>query len=188
MAEDEDFTKLSNVVPEFWHDLIARIIPGLLIIITTSTDPIQYSKDISAGGFIGVILCAYAIGISADLLFGCICSFIPPISNMSEHLYKQLKHPSGERSLLVKMLAEIVLLRTLFFWSLTNAILYFLNDWKPDLINNYLSFLNIHPIMISGSTATITLVGWIRIMLETNKRFPDPNKEQLKIENSTSTG
>jgi hypothetical protein len=49
LSDIDEINKLSGIIPELWHDIIARIVPGLLILFLTYPDTDIFLKDISFG-------------------------------------------------------------------------------------------------------------------------------------------
>lgn len=55
-ADGEKIGKLSGIVPEVWHDLIARIIPGLLVTYMLYEPTHDSMKSLTIAGFAGFLL------------------------------------------------------------------------------------------------------------------------------------
>ncbi|CAK0775641.1 membrane hypothetical protein [Gammaproteobacteria bacterium] len=110
-------SKLSAIVPEFWHDLIARIVPGFLILYSVKGNFIGILKGVSFIDLLGELLLSYSIGITVDILSDAAFCIMPWYQNKREEFYKKLdKHESQYRKLLVKMFAEVVFFRSLSFY------------------------------------------------------------------------
>lgn len=134
MSEDMDeekIGKVSGLVPEIWHDLIARIIPGLVIIYTTYRPDHESVITLTISGFVFSIIAAYLVGLTMDLMTGGVTErFVAKsknqvISSLSVKDYNEVdKLPSPSREIIVKMFAEVVLCRSLFFFSFFQFVYY----------------------------------------------------------------
>jgi hypothetical protein len=136
---EDNVGKLTGIVPEMWHDLIARIVPGAIIAyFALGSDP-KLLTDISFSNFAGALILAYLIGLFADILSGTatngiafigkyipngpktwLASRLPTIFTQSltisnYNLIDTLKSPA--RDLMVKFFAEVVLCRSLFYFA-----------------------------------------------------------------------
>ena len=114
----EDANKLSKIVPEFWHDIIARIVPGFLILIATYPAAIGES-EISFGELGLGLLSAYVIGFTFDILSQIVFRLVPRYDRARTKIYDTIDALPAYRDLLIKMFAEAVLFRSLcFYWLL----------------------------------------------------------------------
>ena len=172
MPNDEDFTKLSNVVPEFWHDLIARIIPGFVILATSFPSLLQ-AASATIGGFVGIVLLAYVLGIIADILFDGFLRLAPPYDRHRNRIYSQLNGATNERPLIVKMLAEIVLFRTMFLLSLVHSVISAIICYDPNLATTFFQGMKTYPWWLAIPASAAMLLSWIRMNKNTSLRFPD---------------
>jgi hypothetical protein len=180
--DEEKIGKLSGVVPEMWHDLIARITPGLVIAYTVYGNAPQSFKEITIGGFAGAIIVAYVVGLMMDLLAGVVTdclAVVPllkyvfePLSLRNYNTVDELKSPA--RELVVKMFAEVVLCRSLFYYSLAQL---FAAGWLASgfathkFFQKAFGFFQGVPWQVSLITTVAAAVCWYRMNCEAQRRF-----------------
>ncbi len=171
--------KVSGFVPEVWFDLIARVVPGTVIVLATSSTDI--SLDLSFGNFAGGLVGVYVVGFAFDVisegLFGCIFRIFSRWTKCF-YTYRQLSDKvellaANQRNVIVKMEAEAVLARSLFFYFLIHLFLTGLScfwadgkiPWEP------LSIIKFHPWSVSALLGFIAIVCWIRMHKSTTQRI-----------------
>jgi hypothetical protein len=180
--DEEKIGKLSGVVPEMWHDLIARITPGLIVLYTIYGNAPESLKGISIGGFAGAIIIAYLLGLVTDLLSAvvtdCFASvpllkrWFLPLSFKNYHEVDELKSPA--RELVLKMLAEVVLCRSLFYCACAQLIA---AAWKalgfatPKILLIAFGSLRGFPWEVSLIATVAAGVCWCRINSEARRRL-----------------
>jgi hypothetical protein len=131
--DDEVVEKLTGLVPEAWFDLIARVIPGAIILVVTTQN--TTISNVTIGGFAIGVLLAYVIGMVFDLcssvffewVFAACAKVAPNSFTSSVRIWEAIDTlPMNSRGLLVKMMAEGIMFRSLFScnrsqnWSFLN--------------------------------------------------------------------
>lgn len=132
MNDEKVVSKMSGIVPEMWHDLIARITPGMVIVYASIASVPGALGEITGGGFAALLVLAYLVGLVVDLVSGWSEIILKPLAELPKLGWlesfslanytdvDQLRSPA--RELMVKMFAEVVLCRSLFFYACAHLI------------------------------------------------------------------
>jgi len=180
-ADGEKIGKLSGIVPEVWHDLIARIIPGLLVTYMLYEPTHDSMKSHTIAGFAWFLVAAYLIGLVIDLSSGGFVALIawfiakynkgidPCFSMSNYNLIDQLRSP--RRELMVKMFAEVVLCRSLFFFSICQLIAGVWGSQSKPIKLVSKAGVDLHPNYIWSIVTLVAFLCWYRIGSATQIRF-----------------
>lgn len=118
--------KLLDLIPEFYYDLIARVVPGIVLIAIST--PIESWANVSKQKYLPIpltfafLVCGYIVGFLLDAFSTAIEDFIEEILNQFKdqdnkqesifsHLDKLDNHSTPKKP--IKLLAELSLLRVL---------------------------------------------------------------------------
>ena len=182
----DDVSKLSSIVPELWHDLIARIIPGFLILCSVNGRGLDAFKEVTFVQFTGAFLFAYLIGLTADLLSDILFRVIPWYKNQRIDFYKKIdQHQPPYRDLMVKMFAEAVFFRSLSFYSLLQFIYEIYATFSSPMSKILSPILDMPPpikfcpLIASLLLLIIFIACWIRIMRNAIERLNSTAGERV---------
>lgn len=172
MEKEEDIVKISGLVPEFWNDLIARIIPGFAIIATTVPSALA-DPTWSIGKVFGILIFSYVVGIISDV-FGEFAHYSlwrlhkPELArNRQENTRKAIERGAIDKAVFLKMRAETVLFRTLFFLSLFHTILAVTRQSDP----KFIEYIESYPLGVCVLMNIVLPFCWYRLDDYTNRRF-----------------
>ena len=127
---DKALKDLSSIVPELYFDVIARLVPGLLILFTTVAGNRLSS---SIGGIAIALILAYVVGFFCDV-------FSDAVMGLCEYLFFKLfkkdkaiscqsisdqisRLENQKRNVMLKLFAEFVMLRTFLLFLLVQLFL-----------------------------------------------------------------
>ena len=122
--DDESVYKLTGLVPEAWFDLIARVVPGAIILVASTQNTAV--SNVTIGGFAIGVLIAYAIGMVFDLcssvcfewVFGACAKCCPNSFTDGAKMWQAIDtHSGNSHGLLVKIMAEGIMFRSLFAFA-----------------------------------------------------------------------
>lgn len=124
MSTKEDLEKAGSLIPEFYFDLIARILPGFIFIyamIFAFTG--RYTAPMSFSDSLVALVASYTSGFALDKSFGLLLSVFkitPPLRKVFDGVL-DLRN-SRFSNIILKMCAEATLLHSLFLTALALAV------------------------------------------------------------------
>ena len=169
--EQESVEKLSGLVPEVWFDLIARVIPGAIILFV-STQSTAISNVTIGGLAIGIVV-VYLIGMVFDLcssicfewVFAACAKLAPGLFVPGAKIWKAIDTlPRAAHGLLVKMMAEGIMFRSLFTFGLIQMSQY---EFAINIttFEQYMQPLQIRvlPLQCSATLTVLSLCCWLKM-------------------------
>ena len=162
--------KVSALVPEVWFDLIARVVPGAVIVLAASStgSGLELPFGGLAVGLVGVYVVGYTFDVVSEGSFSWIFYLLSKHEPKCFYTYRQLWDKvellkANQRTVIVKMSAEAVLARSLFFYFFLQLCLLGLSricddgkiPWQP------LSKITVHSWSVSLFFGLVAIVCWI---------------------------
>jgi preprotein translocase subunit Sss1 len=168
---DDSVEKVSGFIPEVWFDLSARVVPGAVIVLASSPTDFVWGKSFCrvALGLVIVYVVGFAVDVASEGIFGWV---FWPLNKWWPNCflrYRQLwddieRLAADQRNVIVKMAAEAVLLRSLFFYCVVQLCLQMTACWCGGTITwTPLSQLKLYPWELSLALAVVAFACWIKM-------------------------
>ncbi len=208
MSDHDPTEKLSQLVPEFHFDLLARIIPGILFCwLYTTVPPLSGREDKEVITVFAWLISAYFAGLLMDVLGSAITSFLKYFwidldlwlgqTWSDQAVWEKLDGRSSiPRIVYLKILAERCLFRSLFIIGLITLIGSIYNQSFPagdlpilgtNLPNGLVKWLMAIGLIISGFVGYVRMTEIIRERMDFRlirwwERYPLPDRLKRVIE------
>jgi hypothetical protein len=161
--------KISSIIPEVWFDLIGRVIPGVVIVISAAG-----VSGLSFGGWAVGLVVAYVVGFIFDNVSNMFFRMLfkkgwPGFFQDYWDTFEKLSAPTQQ--VMVKMFAEATMLRSFTFYLLLQFFLalwmLLVGHWQQfELVSDLIPLelrngFRIHPLPLSLVFLVVTFACWI---------------------------
>jgi hypothetical protein len=190
---DLSVEKVSGFIPEVWFDLIGRVVPGTVIVLAAfQTDVFRDLKDLTLGNLAVGLVVVYVVGLVFDVvsdgLFGWIFSALAQRWEKAFYSNKDLwekaeSRPANQRNVIIKIVAEGTLLKSLFFYFFLQLFLRGLECLygSPLVCSEPLSKLKVHHWKVSLVLGVAAFACWVKMQKVATHRLkvmPNPAVQQ----------